>query len=141
MAINKDALLKARIEQDDVEIAGVGTVRIRGLSRDEVIAMRKATDNEHTLDGPRALVIERKMLALAMVDPVLTEDEVKQWQKNAPSGELEPLVAKLQELCGMAPTSEKDAMRSFRGQPGARVRDVPGAEAGDDGGAAASGDE
>lgn len=141
MGIDKESLLKARIEEAEIEIPGVGTVRVRGLTRGEVISMHKATDNEHTMDGPRVLVIERKMIAAGMVDPQLTEDEVKQWQQNSPAGELDPIAKKITELSGMEQGAGKAAMRSFRGQPGPGVRDVPSPEAGHDGGAPAPGDE
>lgn len=115
--MDKELLFKSRIPEADVEIPGVGTVRVRGLSRVEVIVMRKATDTEH-LDGPRALVIERKMLAAAMVDPELTEAEVGQWQKASAAGELGPVTQKIQELSGMLDGSAKEAVQTFRGEPG-----------------------
>lgn len=141
MGIDKEALLKDRLNEAEVEVPGIGTVRVRGLSRGEVISMQKATDNEHTLDGPRVLVIERKMIALGMIEPQLTEDEVKQWQKAAPANEIDPVMAKISELSGLDKGAGKAAMRSFRDGPGSGIRDVPSAEAVDDGGTPAPGDE
>lgn len=92
---------------------GVGTVRVRGLSRDEVLVVRKATDNDAAkVDGPRILVLERKMIAAAMLDPVMTEAEVGEWQRAAPAGEIEPVVAKVQELSGMSEGAGKSGVQS-----------------------------
>ncbi|HEY9418034.1 MAG TPA: hypothetical protein VIQ30_25015 [Pseudonocardia sp.] len=112
--MDKELLFKSRLNEADVEIPDVGTVRVRGLSRVEVLAVRKATDTEQ-MDGPRALVLERKMLAAAMVDPELSEAEVGQWQQASVAGELEPVVRKVQELSGMLDDAPKVAVKTFRG--------------------------
>jgi hypothetical protein len=138
--VDKSILLKSRLPEADVDIPGVGTIRVRGLSRAEVLLTRKATDDEH-VDGPRVLTLERKMLAAAMIDPKLTEDEVGQWQRASGAGELHPVILKIQELSGLLEDSEKAAHKSDADRPGPEVRVLPGAEAGDDGGEAASGDE
>lgn len=115
----KSRLLKPRLPEADVEVPGVGTVRVRGLTRDEVLVMRKATDNANSIDGPRTLVLERKMLASAMVDPPMTEAEIGQWQKAAPAGELEPITHKVQELSGMLDDAAKEQYKSLRDESGA----------------------
>lgn len=104
--MNKEVLFKSRLNEQDVDVPGVGTVRVRALSRTEVIMVRKATDTEH-VDGPRVLVIERKMLAAALVDPVLTEAEVGRWQAASAAGEIEPVVAAVQRLSGMDEGADK----------------------------------
>lgn len=131
--MDKELLFKSRLNEADVEVPGVGTVRVRGLSRGEVIVMRKATDSAETLDGPRQLVIERKMIASAIVDPVLTEAEVKRWQDASPAGELDPVTNKISELSGLDDDAAKKAVVEFEADPDAEFPDVPGAEAGDDG--------
>jgi hypothetical protein len=122
--------------EDDVPVPGIGTVRVRGLSRVEVMVQRKATDAE-ALDGPRALVIERKMLALGMVDPPMTEAQVGAWQKVGGAGEIEPVLARVQELSGMGDDAPKSGVPGAGGEPGAGVRALPSGEAGPDGGGAA----
>lgn len=114
--MDKSKLLAARtgtesgMPEADVDVPGLGTVRVRGLSRFEVMVMKKSTDTEN-IEGTRALVIEQKLLSMAMLDPVLTEDEVKTWQKTAPPGELDAVSLKVQELSGLldAPKSEASA--------------------------------
>lgn len=115
-AFDKDKLFTRRLDEDDVEIPGVGTARVRALSHHEVLAMRKAADMDMAkFDGPRALLIERKMIALAMIDPVLTEDEVAAWQENSPAGELADVSDRISELSGLFEGADKS------GVPGARV--------------------
>lgn len=127
----KARLLKPRLPEDTVDVEGIGTIRVRGLSRGEVFAAGQ-------LKGVEAQ--ERRFLSLGMVDPEMSEDDVKLWQRNSPAGELEPVTVKIQELSGLAQTAAKQAMISFRDDTATGVRDVPGAKAVDDGGEAAAGD-
>lgn len=107
--MDKSALFKDRLPEAEVEIPGLGSVRVRGLTRAEVLNVRKATDDEH-MDGPRALTLERKLLAKAMVDPALTEAEVGKWQEMGTPGELEPVIEKVQELSGLLPGNSKSSL-------------------------------
>lgn len=137
IAVDKELLFKTRLAEADVDVPGVGTVRVRGLSRAEVMAIRKATDNDPaTLDGQRVLVLERKMISLAMVDPKLTEAEVKLWQDAAPAGELQPVADRIQELSGLAEGATKSGVQSDGIGPGSGDGVLRGGEAGSDGGRA-----
>jgi len=108
MSVSKEALFAARLPEDDVEIPGVGSVRVRALSRGEVFGVQNAKGTP---------AIERKILALGMVDPTLTESEVQRWQDACPGGELDPVVDKIRELSGLADGAEKAAVLDFRGEP------------------------
>ena len=108
MSIDKAALLASRgIGGETVEIPGVGEVKVRGLTRAEVLSIQN--------DDLDAAGMERKLLAFAMVEPQLTEDEVAEWQKVAPAGELEPISDAIQKLSGLAVKQVKAEMRRFRG--------------------------
>jgi hypothetical protein len=122
--MDKELLFKPRLPEADVEVPGIGTVRVRGLSRAEALAMQK-------VEGTDA--IERKMLAVALIDPVLTEAEVGKWQKASVAGELEPVGAKVQELSGMAEGAAKATYKEFEADPAAEFRLPPSGEARDDG--------
>jgi hypothetical protein len=130
--MDKEALFAPRLPEDDVEVPGVGTVRVRGLSRAEAMHVQAA-------NGPEAT--ERRILALGMVDPPLTEAEAGRWQKASPAGELEPVTDRIAELSGMKPGADKETYKSFRDGSESGVRVLPGAEAVDDGGPAPGGDE
>lgn len=114
--MDKAALFKERLPEAEVDLPGVGTVRVRGLTRAEVLHVRKATDSEN-MDGDRALVLERKLLTKAMVDPVLTEAEVGKWQETATPGELEPVIEKVQILSGLLKEEAKSNLSGVREQP------------------------
>lgn len=129
--MDKDLLFARRLAEEDIDIPGVGTVRVRALSRGEVLRAQGAK-------GVGAM--ERVMVSTALIDPALTEDEVKRWQEASPAGELEPVTRVIQRLSGMEAGADKAAYKSDGGGSVAGVRDVPGAEAGDDGGPAAGGD-
>lgn len=133
MTVTKELLLKSRLEEADVEIPGVGTVRVRALSRAEVLDVQKLQDK-----GTARM--ERRMLSLAMVDPQLTEAEVGEWQQASAAGEMEPVGLKVQELSGMLEGADKAAYKEFESDPDTEFRVLPGGEAGDDGGQAPGGD-
>jgi len=123
----KDLLLSRRIDEGKVELS-VGTVKVRGLTRGEVFMTQKAGDTE---------AHERRIVAFGMVDPPMNEDDVKQWQRNSPAGELD----KIRQLSGLGEGADKSGVPDVRDEPGHGVRDVPGDEAVDDGGQAPGGAE
>ena len=66
------------------------------------------------------------MLALALLDPVLTEAEVGRWQKASTAGELEPVTNKVSELSGMTEGAAKAAYEEFESDPDGEFRLPPG---------------
>jgi hypothetical protein len=121
---DKSLLFKARLPEADVEVPGVGTVRVRGLSRAEVMEVRSGVKDEADA-VKRIAAIERKMLALALVDPVLTEAEVGQWQTASTAGEMEPVTDKVQELSGTHEGSDKATYKRFEADPAEEFRLPP----------------
>lgn len=119
MAFDKEALFKPRLPEADVDVEGLGTIRVRGLSRAEALQVQK-------LQGSGVAALERAMLALAMVDPKLSEGEVRQWQDAAPAGELEPVTDMVQELSGMAEGAAKEAYKEFEDDSDSEFRVLPG---------------
>lgn len=105
--IDKDALTARRdASTEEVELPTLGgSVRVRGLTRAEAL---RVTGKE--MD---AAVAERKLLAMAMTDPVMSEDDVRQWQRVAPAGELQPVEAAIRRLSGLGSTAVKDEMATF----------------------------
>jgi hypothetical protein len=132
-AVDKKRLLKSRLPEAEVEVPGVGTVRVRGLSRLEVLELQR----EDT-DGPG--VFERKIVAVALVEPKLSEAEVAEWQAASVADELEPVTRTINELSGLVKDAAKEAYRRFESDPDAEFRVPTGGDAGDDGGAAPGGD-
>lgn len=105
--MDKASLFQARLPEDSYEIPGVGTVRFRALTRGEAL---EVVGKELPYDE-----MERRLLSMAMVDPKLTEDEVRQWQAASPAGELEPICSAIQALSGLEEAAAKGAYQRFRG--------------------------
>lgn len=107
MAFDKQALLAERgIGLTEVDLGEFGVVKVRALSRQEALKFQGEHDE---------LSAEVKLLAVALVEPSLTEDEVRQWQKVSPAGELQPVVLAVLKASGMETTAPRQAMRDFRG--------------------------
>lgn len=96
-------LLARRIGEDTVEVEGVGTLRVRGLNRDESIRVGACTDVAER---------DRIMLSLGVVDPALTVDDVAAWQAAAPGGEIEDVSRRIAELSKMVPAAAKESYKS-----------------------------
>jgi len=108
-AVDKASLFAGcSLEEADVELPGIGTIRVRTLSRMEAMRVSDTKTVEAT---------ERLMLHLGMVDPALTESEVGQWMKVAPSRMLEPVSRRIGELSGMLEDSAKAAYKSDGDRP------------------------
>lgn len=105
----KARLLTPRVPEGSVELEGLGTIKVRGLSRGEVFATQQAKGVE---------AMERRIVALGIVDPPMSESEVREWQKCSPAGEMESVVDKIRELSGLNREAEKQAMQNFRDEPG-----------------------
>lgn len=89
-----------------VDVDGVGKVEVRGLTRAEALELQgKEMD---------AIEMECRLLSAAMVNPALSVEDVAEWQKVAPVGELEPISQAIQELSGMKVKAVGEEMRHFR---------------------------
>lgn len=105
MALSKEALLATKgIGTEEVEVPGVGTVVVRGLSRSEVVALVH-------LDAD---VMEIRSMVDGMVDPSLTFDEVEEWRKEASSEVIRPISDAILTLSGLAEGARHEAERQFR---------------------------
>lgn len=131
--MDKAKLLASRLPTEDVDVPGVGKVRIRALSRAEALAGISG-------DGTPGS-FERALLAVALVDPELTPDEVGQWQKASHPDEIEAVVRRVNALSGIGKEAAKAAYKEFEADPDAEFRSLPGGEAEHDGGPDAGGDE
>jgi len=110
MAINKEALLAKRAEGSTREVklpSGDGFVVVRALTRREALRVKAMDLDEETS--------EVQLLALAMVEPEMTAEEIAQWQEVAPAGELAPVVDMILSLTGMTADIEKETVRRFPG--------------------------
>lgn len=96
-----DDLTTRRIEQDDVELAGVGWVRVRGMSRYEMLHASRVRGEKGDLAA------ERFILAACMVNPTVTEDRVAEWQKASLAPEINKVANEVNRLSGVAQGADK----------------------------------
>lgn len=128
--VSKETFLKSQLPENTMEVPGVGTIRIRGLSRAEVLKFTGLDSNER----------ENAWLAAGIVDPDLSEEDVRAWRESAISKTVNTVVEAILELSGMLERSEAELRRSFPGGQGDEVRAPAGGTAGDDGDEAEVGD-
>lgn len=80
------------VTDDTVEIRPGVVVRVRGITRGEMLQASALGDEARQ---------EQMILARALVEPEMTEDEVAQWQQvRGASGDLQRVVQKVQRLSG-----------------------------------------
>lgn len=106
---DKSALLASRgIGLHTISLGELGEVKVRALTRAEALGFQGEQD---------ASSAEAGLLAVALVEPKLTVEEIHQWQAVSPAGELAPVVDKILELSGMTAEASKEAVKSVPRQP------------------------
>lgn len=91
--------------EEDFELPSGLVVRIRPLTRMEVMII-----------GKRDLTTEKKeaaFMAKAMVLPAMSEEDVKRWQTNSATGDMQELTERVQEISGMAKKGAKATAEEF----------------------------
>jgi hypothetical protein len=75
-----DDLVAGDLDRDgeDLTLPSGKTVRLRGLSRHELIFNGKGTED--------AALVERRNVVSCLVEPKLTLPQVEQWQRNSAAG-------------------------------------------------------
>ncbi len=84
-------------------IEGVGTIKFRALSRMEMLESSQRFED-------KPLEQERFILSRAMLDPVLTEDDVAAWQAGSVPGEINEVATKINELSGIGKGAGKSGV-------------------------------
>lgn len=101
MTVDRELLLKVRLAEEAVEIPGVGEVRVRALSRAELMEMHEGRD------GRGQVGTEVFCLVRGLVAPALSEDDVRELLAGSPGGELQPVVDAIMRLSGMTEGAQK----------------------------------
>lgn len=109
--MDKQALLAEDLEQDVITLPR-GSVTVRALSRHEVAEIQEKTSSQ--LEG------EAWMIHFGVLDPVLTVDEAKQWQKNSRNGETDYVTDRIGQLSGLNKAVNKEYYKSLgqQSEPG-----------------------
>jgi hypothetical protein len=115
--VDKQVLFKrkAKAATDTVTIDGDIELQIRALSRGEV---EKARGGK-----PDNAVYERRLIAAALVDPVMTYEEVTLWldgdpdddeDEGAPAGDAVKVMTAIAELSGLTEDAQKSGVSGVR---------------------------
>lgn len=104
--IDREQFLKAGVPEQVVVIPGAGEVRVRGLTRLEVLGLQALTADQGAL--------ERRIIHLGMVDPELDEDDVAAWYAAAPAGHTDLIVEAVSALSGIAAGAPKSGVSGVR---------------------------
>lgn len=103
--MDKSKLLSKRIRTVEVPIGNDGDkVTVRSLTREQAL---KITDKPMPVDE-----LERYVLSRTMVDPEMSEDDVRVWQENSEAGEIQAVFEEVTRLSGLAKDPVKDAYKS-----------------------------
>jgi hypothetical protein len=108
--LTKEQLLAQRFGVREHVIAGVGTIKVRSLTRGESL---EVVGKE--LDRGAA---ERYLLSKGLVEPALTEADVKVWQDSSPAGEIQDIAKLITELSGLSDGAPKSGVPGDGDQPG-----------------------
>lgn len=102
--LDKEALIANRVADrtEEVEIPGLGSVRIRALSRAELMMA-----NRH--DGD-TLKWEQFTLSRAMVEPTMTESDVAAWQRASMADEINVVSMAVNKLSGIGQGADKSGV-------------------------------
>lgn len=98
--MDKAEFLSRRLPTDTIDLDGMGKVSVRGLSRAEVTALGKLAGDVEAADV--------YVLVCGLVDPALTEDEVRTWRDNAPAAEVGAVSDRICELSGLGEAQKSD---------------------------------
>lgn len=107
--MDKAVLLKGYLPEDDVVLpSGAGTVRVRGLSRQEAVEVARGLEqrDEDTL--------EIRGCARGMIDPVMTEDEVRHWRAVAVAADVQAVARRISSLSNMDDSAGKGPTSRLR---------------------------
>ena len=103
--MDKEKLFQPFLGEAEVVLdGGVGTVRVRGLSRWEAVTVQKYGNDV----GKQ----ERFILSVGVIDPQLDESDIVKWYKNRPAGEIQRVLSAIEDLSGMREDAVKSAIKS-----------------------------
>jgi hypothetical protein len=107
--VDKELLKKRRAADNtrQVPIDDLGSVTVRALSRTEVKRATVKNDEDQT---------EANFISAAMVDPVMTPEDVAEWLDGAPAGDSVAVADAIAELSGMSEGAQKSGVPGVRKQ-------------------------
>jgi hypothetical protein len=104
--VDKAALLACDIDAEDLDVPGLGLVRVKGLTRAETVETM-------AFEGA---AWERAIIVRGLVEPRLTDEEVLNFQNNKRSGVVTTIFNQIVHLSGV----ERGAAKSDSAENGGR---------------------
>jgi hypothetical protein len=104
IVISKEAILKPQLPEEVIDVAGLGPVRVRGLSRSEWMANKDRDGVEWEIG----------LLAVGLVDPKLSEEEIRQMREATTVKVIDEIASGILRLSGMLVSRGGDAKRTFQ---------------------------
>jgi hypothetical protein len=104
--LTAEQLRAQRVDQAEVELSN-GTVLVRGMTRKESHRVNQLADD--------TLAAEVFALAACLIDPPMTEDDVRAWQESDAGGmdsDFQRVVLEVQRLSKNAPGDGKELTKS-----------------------------
>lgn len=89
---------------EDVALSNGRLVKVRGLSRYELLLNVKGTDD--------ALLVERRNVACCVVEPKMTEAQVEKWQKSSGPRDIGAVTDAIRRLSGLGEGAQKSDVPS-----------------------------
>lgn len=111
MAISKERLLSRTLGQERVDLGDGDYVIVQGITRGQYLEAGKVMTEEN----PNISLFEGKLIVAGMVDPILDEAEVAQWQATAGANEIARVVEAIQRLSGGREGAHKSGLQGLRG--------------------------
>lgn len=105
--LTREQILARRRGEDVVELPGGGTVKIRALTRDEVLEL----DDAETAAERSNMIISR-----GLIDPALTVDDVAQWGREADAGDLTIISEEIARISRLTEGAGKRGVARARGR-------------------------
>lgn len=103
LIVSKEAFMKGGLPEEVVPVEGLGNVRIRSISRAEYMRVR-------TMDVD---AFETAVLAAGLLEPTLSEDEVRQWRESVMAQVSDNLLGEVLRISGLRKTAVEEAKQSF----------------------------
>src|ERR1700743_692476 len=100
--LTKEQLLKQHFGVEEHEIEGIGTVKVRSLTRSEALAV-VGKELDKAASG-------RYLIATGMGRPTAAGEDVKPWQDNSPAGEIQAVAKLITKLSGLTDGAPKSGV-------------------------------
>lgn len=103
--MTREQILARKLGRDTVDLPDGGTIEVRGLNRREAMHV-SALEDHYDRDV--------YLVATGMVDPVMTEDDVRAWGDQDDSGTMEIVSQRIGELSRMVEGAGKSRVSRAR---------------------------